>query len=129
MRTPLSAVPIENGALTAREIHLLVGKDDPVIIELGANVGQTTEEFLAEMPGARIYCFEPEPRAIEKFRKRISSPNVKLIACAVGAENRIVVFNQSSGEGAPQGLGSVGLDTKAKASYADVAMGQVRESN
>jgi FkbM family methyltransferase len=48
----------------------------------------------------RIFCFEPEPRALKKFKEKISSPNVTLFECAVGDQNGVVTFNQSDGEGA-----------------------------
>jgi 2-O-methyltransferase len=92
-------IMMERGAIEIRALKQLVGKIDPVIVEVGANVGQTTEQFLREMPMARIYCFEPDPRAIAKFKDRIRSPNVKLFECAVGKDNGFVSFNQSSGEG------------------------------
>jgi 2-O-methyltransferase len=90
---------LEHGAIKVSELKVLIGKDDPVIIEIGANVGQTTEEFLREMPKAKIYCFEPDPRAIRKFKDRIRSSNVRLFECAIGNKNGFVTFNQSSGEG------------------------------
>jgi FkbM family methyltransferase len=92
-------LPLEPGGIRISELKKLIGRDDPVIIEVGANIGQTTEEFLREMPDARIFCFEPEPRAIRQFKSRIQSPNVTLFECAVGNRNGTVNFNQSSGEG------------------------------
>jgi 2-O-methyltransferase len=89
--------PIISGALTATEIRQLLGKDDPVIIEVGANCGQTTVELLKAMPGATIFAFEPEPRAIAKFRAAIANPNVHLYECAIGAVNGTTSFYQSSG--------------------------------
>jgi FkbM family methyltransferase len=89
--------PISPGALSAAEIRQLVGKDDPVIIEVGANCGQTTVELLKAMPGATIFAFEPEPRAIAKFRDVIANPNVHLYECAIGAVNGTISFHQSSG--------------------------------
>jgi 2-O-methyltransferase len=89
--------PISTGQLSAAEIRQLVGKDDPVIIEVGANCGQTTVELLKAMPGATIFAFEPEPRAIAKFRDAIANPNVHLYECAIGAVNGTISFNQSSG--------------------------------
>jgi 2-O-methyltransferase len=89
--------PISPGALSAAEIRQLVGKDDPVIIEVGANCGQTTIELLKAMPGATIFAFEPEPRAIAKFRNVIANPNVHLYECAIGAVNGTISFHQSSG--------------------------------
>jgi FkbM family methyltransferase len=89
--------PITPGALSAAEIRQLVGKDDPVIIEVGANCGQTTVELLRAMPGATIYAFEPDPRAIAKFRDAVKNPNVHLHECAIGAANGTISFHQSSG--------------------------------
>jgi 2-O-methyltransferase len=89
--------PITPGALTAAEIRQRVGKDDPVIIEVGANCGQTTIELLRAMPGATIFAFEPDPRAIAKFHDAISNPRVHLYDCAIGAVNGTINFHQSSG--------------------------------
>lgn len=55
--------------IPVKEIKYLVGKRNPVILEVGANIGQTTHKFLQEMPEATIYCFEPDPRAIAEFKK------------------------------------------------------------
>jgi FkbM family methyltransferase len=95
--TDTASFPITPGALTAAEIRLRVGKDDPIIVEVGANCGQTTVELLKAMPGATIFAFEPDPRAIAKFRDAITSPRVHLYECAIGAVNGTISFNQSSG--------------------------------
>lgn len=89
--------PITAGALSAREIRQCVGKDDPIIVEVGANCGQTTIEMLKAMPDATIHAFEPDPRAIAKFRTAVTHPNVYLYECAIGAVNGTVDFHQSSG--------------------------------
>lgn len=88
---------ISQGTLSVGEIRSLVGRDDPVIVEVGANCGQTTAEMLKAMPGATIYAFEPDPRAIAKFRSTICNPRVHLYECAIGAKNGTVTFHQSSG--------------------------------
>jgi FkbM family methyltransferase len=89
--------PITPGALSAEEIRRRVGRDDPVIVEVGANCGQTTIELLKAMPRATIFAFEPDPRAIAKFRGAIVSPSVHLYECAIGAVNGTISFHQSSG--------------------------------
>ena len=89
--------PITRGKLTAAEIRRYVGRNDPVIIEVGANCGQTTVKLLGAMPGATIFAFEPDPRAIAKFRASITSANVHLYECAIGAVSGTITFNQSSG--------------------------------
>jgi FkbM family methyltransferase len=98
MKRKISSVAKEDSwGITPREFKYLTGKENPVIIEVGANIGQTTNEFLREMPEAIIYCFEPDPRAIKEFKKNINSPNVHLIEAAVGNQNGSIVFHQSSG--------------------------------
>jgi FkbM family methyltransferase len=72
------------------------------------------KNFLREMPKSRIFCFEPEPRAIRKFKKRISSANVTLFECAVGDQNGVVTFNQSDGEGASKDWDQSGSIRKPK---------------
>jgi 2-O-methyltransferase len=90
----LSSTP---GALSAADIRQCVGRDDPIIVEVGANCGQTTVEMLKAMPRATIYAFEPDPRAIAKFRAAITHPSVHLYECAIGAVNGTISINQSSG--------------------------------
>ena len=82
---------------TALHMYHLIGKHNPVILEIGANCGQSTVTFIEQMPNATIYCFEPDPRAIAKFKQLIQHPTVYLIEAAVGADSGFVMFNQSSG--------------------------------
>jgi len=89
--------PISPGVLTGTEIRDLLGMDAPVILDIGANCGQTTAELLTVLPQATVFAFEPDPRAIAKFRHRINSPRAHLQECAVGATNGTVSFHQSSG--------------------------------
>ena len=43
--------------LTALNMYHLIGKLDPIILEIGANCGQSTLTFMEQMPNATIYCF------------------------------------------------------------------------
>ena len=83
--------------LTSLHMYHLIGKLNPTILEIGANCGQSTATFIQQMPNATIYCFEPDPRAISKFKLMIQHPNVRLIEAAVGANSGHVMFHQSSG--------------------------------
>jgi FkbM family methyltransferase len=86
-------------SLSVQEVSNLVGSgpDPRLILEVGANCGQTTIEFIKWMPDARIICFEPDPRAIQKFKSYVRSPHVSLVEIAIGADNGTVMFHQSSG--------------------------------
>jgi len=97
MKREIHSLNKEQGGHTAKEIRYLVQKRNPVIIEVGANIGQTTVQFLNEMPEATIYCFEPDPRAIKEFKKNINVSNVHLIESAVGNQTGTITFHQSSG--------------------------------
>lgn len=45
-----------------RDLTRFRGSDSfPVVFDVGANVGQTTEYFRARLPGATIHAFEPVP--------------------------------------------------------------------
>lgn len=97
MKRNLYSVLPEQGGLSAKDVATLVGRRNPVILEIGANIGQTTIEFLREMPDAKIFCFEPDPRAISEFKRNVLAENVHLVECAVGNINGTIKFYQSSG--------------------------------
>jgi hypothetical protein len=48
--------PISPGVLAGAEIRDLLGKDAPVILDIGANCGQTTAELLEVLPRATIFA-------------------------------------------------------------------------
>jgi FkbM family methyltransferase len=95
--------------LTHEEIAAIVKKPDPTILEIGCNDGSDTLEFLRVMPQAKIYCFEPDRRAIARFKKNLGShrDNVKLFEIAVSNRTGQIDFHMStsddpSGEGFDQ---------------------------
>jgi FkbM family methyltransferase len=69
----------------------------PTIIEIGAHDGSTTEGLRHVFPRARIVAFEPEPRAIAKFKSRPSLQGVTLLECAVGDRTGDARFYCSGG--------------------------------
>ena len=79
-------------------IKELINKPDPIIVEIGANDGTHTAWFLEIFDNPRIYCFEPEPRAIERFKRNIDdNPKVTLFEYALADRNGEMEFYQSSG--------------------------------
>ncbi len=86
--------------ITMQEVRGLVGKDDPIVLEIGCNDGNDSEEFLATFPGITLYAFEPDPRPIRRmFRMHINrkDPRFKLHKMAVGAIDGTATFHQSEG--------------------------------
>ena len=89
---PISPEPI-NGPLLQR----LLGPAPNVILEIGANHGMHTKLFLGSFPTARIHAFEPDPRAIDAFRRQITDRRATLHELAIGATNGRAQFHMSSG--------------------------------
>ena len=80
----------------------ILGKNDPVILDIGSNDGQSSVVFLSQMPKATIIAFEPDPRAIARFKLRQQGQflNHKIILYegALSDQDGYIEFNQSSGK-------------------------------
>jgi FkbM family methyltransferase len=50
--------------------------NEPLIIDAGANIGLTMLFYLYQYPGARIVCFEPEPRSFAILKQQIETNNL-----------------------------------------------------
>ncbi|MBL8227498.1 MAG: FkbM family methyltransferase [Bryobacterales bacterium] len=79
----------------------LLGKPDPVILEIGCNDGSETLRFAELLPSAMIYAFEPDPRALQAFKDRVRSERVKLFAMAICDVDGSRQFHVSSGRPSP----------------------------
>ncbi len=75
----------------------LVNKPDPTILDVGCNDGTDTLAFLGLFPGARVYAFEPDPRAIRRFNKKVQDARAQLFPVAIGAREGWTQFHQSAG--------------------------------
>ncbi|WP_025038570.1 FkbM family methyltransferase [Bradyrhizobium sp. DOA9] len=84
-----------------QEIASLLQVPCPVILDIGCNDGRDTQRFLELCPDARVYCFEPDPRAVARFRqnKHLARPNVSLTQIAISDRNGIIDFYPSNGDG------------------------------
>jgi FkbM family methyltransferase len=87
------------------EVAALLKKPNPTILEIGCNDGTDTLALLRVMPEANIYCFEPDPRAIARFKAslRASGDKVRLFEIAVSNRNGQIDFHSSSGGDHPDG--------------------------
>jgi 2-O-methyltransferase len=83
--------------LAKAEIHELVGRDDPLILEIGCNDGSDTLEFLAEFPGCRIHCFECDPRPIRAFRSQVRDERCELHELALSDRAGVAALHMSGG--------------------------------
>jgi FkbM family methyltransferase len=83
--------------LTHGEIAAFIGVRDPIILEIGANDGTDSIEFLRRYPRCRLFCWEPDQRAIGKWRASVNDPRAVLYECALDEKPGTAIFHPSSG--------------------------------
>jgi FkbM family methyltransferase len=89
-------IPRRTTDITVGELRYIVGRDDPVIVEVGCNDGETTKQMLAVMPFARVWCFEPDPRPLARSVVK-TDHRVKLYQMAISDRRGHCTFHQSGG--------------------------------
>jgi FkbM family methyltransferase len=77
---------MKTGDFGIRNFKSILPKN-PVILEVGANNGSTTREFLDMFPTGRIFCVEPDQRAITDFKKHNFPKQVTLFQGALSYKN------------------------------------------
>ncbi len=89
-------LPVTGGEVSAQLLRECIGRDNPVILEIGANDGTHTAWFKEVFPRAVIHCFEPNESALRRFRQHAANlPQVFLHEVAVGRTNGTVQFYPS----------------------------------
>jgi FkbM family methyltransferase len=83
--------------LDQKEIKKLLRIEDPLILEIGAHKGVDTQRFLNEFKKIRIFCFEPDPRCINEFKKYIKDKRCTLIEAAVSDTDGKTILHLSGG--------------------------------
>jgi len=81
-------------------VRRLIGNSAVAILEIGANDGEDSEEFLRTFTHRdfRLYCFECDPRAIARWSNRIRHPRATLIPAAVAERSGTFSFHPSGGQ-------------------------------
>lgn len=78
-----------------------MGTPRPLILEIGCNDGVDSLRFLQLFPEARLYCFDPEPRATRAWRERmaayVAAGRCELDEIALSCASGEAPFHQSSG--------------------------------
>jgi hypothetical protein len=71
------------------DLKTLVNKENPLIIDGGANFGDFTNVFLNQYKQPTIYCFEANKGSTELLEKRFKGKdNVHIIMKALGNQKR-----------------------------------------
>jgi len=96
-RTTSPLPSVTPGVLNLSYLRQLVGSNASVILELGAHDGSQTLELSAHFPNAKIFAFEPDPRAARKFKTHVTEPRIQLFEMAIGPADGEAEFHVSSG--------------------------------
>ncbi|WP_445219912.1 FkbM family methyltransferase [Bradyrhizobium sp. Pa8] len=86
------------------QIVSLLENPSPVILDIGSYDGTDARRFLQLRPDAHFYCFEPDPRALVRFKKNMQDlSSVKLFEFAISDRNGEIEFHPSNGDGEAEG--------------------------
>jgi len=83
--------------------YLELEKDDPVIVDAGANIGMTVLYYKMLFPKARIIAFEPIEANFEILKKNIEEnqlENVEVYKAVVAPKSGILRIHEPVGDGA-----------------------------
>lgn len=58
---------------------LLAKKSNPIILDVGANIGKYAQFVLESNPKSKIYCFEPYPTTFKKVKENLQ--DCKSVVC------------------------------------------------
>jgi FkbM family methyltransferase len=72
-----------------------IHRPQPVIFDVGANVGNWTKGVLQAVPNAKVYMFDPSPGCQAAIQER-NLPGVILIPCALGETPGQAAYHSSS---------------------------------
>lgn len=89
-------LPVTRGDMSGAFLRELIAKDNPVILEIGANDGTHTKWFKETFPAAIIHCFEPNPSALRRFSANVGrTEGVFLHEVAVSGSTGEILFYPS----------------------------------
>jgi len=75
---------------------------NPIVIDLGANIGAFSIVVVKKYPHSKIYCFEPDKRNFKKLIKNLEVNNIKncdVFENAVGKVNgRVLLYSEEEKE-------------------------------
>jgi len=99
----IKAIPFIGGKIkrlkpSQRDILLEIfnSQDVLLIIDVGANIGQTISSYRSFLPNSDIYSFEPTPHIFRKLENKYNNfKGIYLFEFALGDENTIKKFNIS----------------------------------
>lgn len=85
----------EMGIYPFHDMAKFVKTDNPMLFDIGANVGQTIKDFKEVFEKSTIHAFEPSPDTFEILKESTSNyKNVHFWNCGVGANSGELILNE-----------------------------------
>jgi len=99
----LGVMNFENGRVSGELIflkNLLKGRKDGVVLDVGANIGNYSNEVLQINPCLKIYAFEPHLQTFATLMSNIQHPNFTAVNVAVGSDAGVAnLFDYAEADG------------------------------
>ncbi len=83
--------------LKPKDIIQYITGSNQVVLEIGCNDGTDTNKLLELLPSGTVYCFEPDPRALARFRETVNNERAILTEAAISNQDGEATFYGSSG--------------------------------
>jgi len=90
----IRSVDVPRGLGPFELARTMISADQPIVFDIGANVGQTLCEFRKLFPSADIHSFEPFPEAFQELEKVVAAnPPAHCHRIALSDRNGTATFN------------------------------------
>jgi len=91
----------ENNLVKKHLKNIAKERNEFVVFDVGANLGDYTKLILSDITNVRCFSFEPHPNTFLKLKNNLSSmPNLKLYNCALSSEiTKMKLFDYESMDG------------------------------
>jgi FkbM family methyltransferase len=76
------------------DLRTVIASENPICLDVGANIGQTIERFLGTFKQPTIHAFEPSPASFEQLRRYETNPLVRIHNEGVGDVAGELLFNE-----------------------------------
>jgi len=83
-------------------LRKIISSNEPILFDIGANMGDYTRLLLSSFPTATIYDFEPHPVTFMALKGRTLSKKIKLYNLALGDKcGMMTLYDRSDWDGSP----------------------------
>ena len=99
-----------------KTIKYLIKVSNPLILDIGANVGTSLDEFKSWWPDSHVHCFEPQEEcwdALDKLARKYTQKSAVINKCAVGSSpNDQATFYSHNIHSGISGFNKINLQSK-----------------